>query len=220
MNKRYAIFDMDGTILDSMPVWRGLGKSYLLSHNIIPPSDLRKIIAPLTLSETAGYFQTLGVAGTVEEIVESLNSYMRVQYETTIGPREGIEDYIKALQSLGVRCCVATATNAHLAELCLARLNLLHYFEFIVSCETIGIGKTEPDVYFHAARLLGAQPGEIAVLEDAPYAAETAKQAGFYVIGIYDPCSERHQERLKATIDEYITDYTVAARAVKAVVEP
>lgn len=215
MLKRYAIFDMDGTILDSMPVWRSLGKNFLLANNVTPPEDLRKIIAPLTLPATAEYFQTLGIKGGVEEIVEALNGYMRAQYETTIAPRACVEDYIKALHNRGVRCCVATATDERLAKICLERLNLLHYFEFIVSCETIGIGKTQPDVYFLAAQRLGAEPHEIAVLEDAPYAAETAKQAGFYVIGIHDPSAERHQARLKETIDEYITDFAEAAKAVE-----
>lgn len=211
MNKRFAIFDMDGTLLDSMPVWRGLGKNFLLSQGITPPEDLRKIIAPLTLPQSAGYFQTLGVTGTVEEIVDALNNYMRAQYETAIQPRENAAQYLNALKAAGVRCCVATATDEALARICLTRLGFLQYFEFIVSCEAIGVGKTSPAVYHAAAQRLGAAPADIAVYEDAPYAAETAKQAGYYIVGVYDPSAERHQERLKQTIDEYIEDYAAAA---------
>lgn len=214
MNKRFAIFDMDGTLIDSMPVWRGLGASFLSLHGVTPPDDLRKIIAPLTLPQSAEYFQTLGVTGTVDEIVSALNAYMRAQYETTIGLREGVVAYLEALKSAGVRCCIATATNESLAQICLNRLKLLPYFEFIMSCETIGIGKTDPAVYDAAAQRLGAAPADIAVYEDAPYAAETAKQAGYYVIGVHDPSAERHQARLKLTIDEYLTDYAAAAAAL------
>lgn len=213
MNKSFAIFDMDGTLLDSMPAWRGLGKNFLQSHNITPPSDLRKIIAPMTLVQSAEYFKTLGVTGTAEEIVDALNNYMREQYRTTIAPREHVAQYLEALKMAGVRCCVATATDVALAQLCFERLGLMTYFDFIVSCEDIGIGKTSPAVYHAAAEKLGAAPGDIAVYEDIPYAAQTAKKAGYYVVGVYDPSAEKYQPSLKLTIDEYIEDYAAAAAA-------
>ncbi|HWP52031.1 MAG TPA: HAD family phosphatase [Clostridia bacterium] len=213
MNKHFAIFDMDGTLIDSMPVWRGLGRTFLLSRGIAPPEDLRKTIAPMTLPQSADYFKTLGVTGTTGEIVDALNGYMRTQYETTIEPRENVAPYLDALKGAGVRCCVATATDEALARICLARLGLLKYFEFIVSCENIGVGKTSPAVYHAAAQRMGAAPADIAVYEDVPYAAETAKRAGYYTIGVYDPSAEKHQSRLKQTIDDYIEDYAVAAEA-------
>lgn len=205
---------MDGTLIDSMPAWRELGKNFLLSNNIAPSADLRKIIAPMTLPQSADYFKTLGVSGTTDEIVGALNGYMRTQYETTIQPRESVAQYLDVLKAANVRCCVATATDEALARICLERLDLLKYFEFIVSCEDIGVGKTSPAVYHAAAERLGAVPGDIAVYEDVPYAAETAKQAGYFVVGVYDPSAERHQARLMLTIDEYIADYAAAAAAL------
>lgn len=214
MNKRFAIFDMDGTLIDSMPAWRGLGRNFLLSRGITPPEDLRKIIAPMTLQQSAEYFKTLGVKGNTAAIVNALNSYMRAQYETVIEPCANVSQYLDAIKATGVRSCVATATDEALARACLERLDLLKYFEFVISCEDIGVGKTSPAVYHAAAARLGAAPTDVAVYEDVPYAAETAKQAGYYVVGVYDPSAEQHQQRLKLTTDEYISDYAVAAAAL------
>lgn len=214
MNKRFAIFDMDGTLIDSMPIWRGLGAAFLRAHGVSPPEDLRKALASQTLAQTAEYFKKLGVKGTINGIIDALNDYMRVQYETTIDLREDVLTYLDALKSAGVRCCVATATNQELAQICLERLKIINHFEFIMSCETIGKGKTDPAVYDMAAKRLGAAPADIAVYEDAPYAAETAKRAGYYVIGVYDPSAKHHQQRLRLASDCYLIDYAAAAAQI------
>lgn len=211
MNKRFALFDMDGTLIDSMPFWQSLGSDYLRAHGVTPPANLREVIGPMTISGAAAYFAALGITDTVEQIVNECNSMMRRAYSSVIPPRKGVEGYLAALRARGVRCCVATATDTKLAALCLERLGLLRYFEFIESCEQLGIGKDRPDIYLIAARKLGCtDPADAAVFEDAPYAARTAKQAGFYTVGVFDPAAETPPEELLATADAYITDYTEA----------
>ena len=108
--------------------------------------------------------------------------------------------------------CVASATAEDLMDACLTRLGVAHYFSFLLSCETIGVGKSRPDVYFEAAKRLGAQPEDIAVFEDALYAANTAKQAGFYTIAIQDDSNQPHWEELTALADEKILDWQAAAQ--------
>ena len=103
--------------------------------------------------------------------------------------------------------CVASATAEPLMEACLSRLGVAHYFQFLLSCETVGAGKSRPDVYFTAAERLGARPEEIAVYEDALYAARTAKEAGFYVVGIYDDSASEHWDELKELADEWIKEW-------------
>ena len=100
--------------------------------------------------------------------------------------------------------CVASATAEPLMEACLSRLGVAHYFQFLLSCETVGAGKNRPDVYFAAAERLGAEPEEIAVYEDALYAARTAKEAGFYVVGVYDDSASGHWDELKELADEWM----------------
>jgi beta-phosphoglucomutase-like phosphatase (HAD superfamily) len=92
-------------------------------------------------------------------------------------------------------------------ELCLHRLGIYDRFEFILSCETVGVGKNRPDVYYAAAQRLGAAPGEIAVYEDSLYAAQTAAKAGFYVVGVYDQNAQNHWEALTALAAETIRDW-------------
>lgn len=216
MSKPYAIFDMDGTLVDSMPYWKNLGRDYLISKGIAVPADLRSRLLKMTMLETGAYFGSLGVRGGPEQIVGEINELMHQNYRTVVGPRDGVGEYLEALRERGVKMCVATMTNAGLASTCLERLGLMRYFDFIASCEDTGIGKARPHIYQLAAGRMGArQPEEVAVLEDAPYAARTARDAGFYAVGVYDPFSEQKQEELRGIVAEYIADYREAAAALR-----
>ena len=106
--------------------------------------------------------------------------------------------------------CVASATAEHLMESCLTRLGVRNYFNFLLSCETVGAGKRSPLVYQEAARRLGAVPGDIAVYEDALYAVQTSKAAGFYVLGIYDDGASGIWETIAKIADEIIINWEEA----------
>ena len=110
--------------------------------------------------------------------------------------------------------CVASATAEDLMEACLTRLGVAKYFSFLLSCETVGAGKNRPDVYWESAKRLGAEPVEIAVYEDALYAAETAKSAGFYTVAVRDDSNQLHWETLTALTDEVILDWQTAAQTL------
>ena len=99
-------------------------------------------------------------------------------------------------------------------EACLTRLGVAKYFSFLLSCETVGAGKNRPDVYWESAKRLGAEPAEIAVYEDALYAAETAKTAGFYTVAVRDGSNQPHWETLTALADEKILDWQTAAQTL------
>ena len=110
--------------------------------------------------------------------------------------------------------CVASATAEDLMDACLGRLGVAQYFSFLLSCETVGTGKNRPDVYCEAAKRLGAQSEDIAVYEDAHYAAKTAKQAGFYTVAVRDDSNQPHWETLTALADEVILDGQTAAQTL------
>ena len=174
MDKNFAIFDMDGTLIDSMFFWKNLASEYLESKGIKQiPEDILERIKPMTMSESAALFQReFGLIGDPEA---QMNAMMDAHYRRDIPLKTGVSAYLEALCHKGVSMCVASATAEDLMDACLTRLGVAHYFSFLLSCETIGVGKSRPDVYFEAAKRLGAQPEDIAVFEDALYAANTAK---------------------------------------------
>ena len=103
--------------------------------------------------------------------------------------------------------CVASATAEPLMEACLKRLGIRGYFEFLLSCETVGAGKQSPLVYQESARRLHAAPAEIAVYEDALYAVQTAKDAGFYVVGVNDESATKNWQTITDIADEIILNW-------------
>ena len=139
---------------------------------------------------------------------------MDEHYRRDIPLKPGVTVYLEALQRKGVAMCVASATAEDLMDACLSRLGVAHYFSFLLSCETVGIGKNRPDVYWESAKRLGAESAEIAVYEDALYAAETAKNAGFYTVAVRDDSNQPHWENLTALADEAILDWQTAAQTL------
>ncbi len=119
---QYAIFDMDGTLIDSMPAWSRLGGDYLRSKGVTPPDDLRDKVASMTMLECGEYASGLGVPGSPQVIAGELTAWMERQYRETIPEREGVQDYLRLCRDAGVKMCVATATDRILAEACLERL--------------------------------------------------------------------------------------------------
>ena len=209
MDKKYAIFDMDGTLIDSMVFWKNLATEYLTCKGILQiPADILEQIKPMTMSESAALFRReFGLTGDVEA---QMNEMMEDHYRNDIPLKPGAWEYLENLHRQGVRMCVASATAEHLMESCLTRLGVRQYFEFLLSCETVGAGKRSPLVYQESARRLGTVPGEIAVYEDALYAVQTAKAAGFHVVGVYDDSAADSWQAIEQESDEVILNWEEA----------
>ena len=214
MNKPFAIFDMDGTLIDSMPFWRDLSKDFLGSKGItVLPPDLGEVLKTMTMRDSAVYFtETLGVAGTPEQANEEMTAIMETHYRAHIPLKPGVRDYLEVLRQRGVRMCVASATPTPLADACLRRLEVRDWFEFLLSCDDVGAGKRSPAIFLEAARRLRAAPGDTMVFEDALHAARTAQDAGFPVAAVYDAGTGDDWPDLEALAEETIRDWTVSAR--------
>lgn len=211
MDKKYAIFDLDGTLVDSMPFWKNLSREYLIAKGVKDvPADILERIRPLTVKESAGLFiDELGIGGTVESVAAEINSMMGEHYKNDVPEKPGVEGYLKMLKEKGVRMCVASATVEELIDACLDRLGLLRYFEFSLSCDTVGKGKSSPLVYQEAARRMGAAAGEAAVYEDSLLASATAKNAGFYLCVVADPANADTWDELCAIGDEALESWAI-----------
>ena len=203
-----AIFDLDGTLLDSMFIWDTIGEEYLRSLGKEPHEDLKETFMTLTLEEAAEYYREhYGVTLSVKEIVDGVNSMVEQTYRTKVTLKPGISEYLAWLKENGVRMCVATVTDRYLVEETLERFGVRHYFLEIFTCAEVGFGKDKPIIYQQALEHLGTEKSDTYVFEDLPFALNTAKTDGFPTVGVYDR-HEEHQDELKELSDYYVLDFT------------
>lgn len=202
---KYAIFDMDGTIIDSMPAWKNLGRDYLKGKGVKAPENLNEIIDAMSMIESAEFFRKeFGITDSAKQIISDVNKLIEHKYKHEIPLKSWVKEYLSRLQEDGITMCVATATSVGLAEAVLKRLEVIRYFSFIVSCDEVGVGKTKPDIYYYALEKMGADIEDTMVYEDAPYAMKTAKEAGFYTMGVHDESQDKIKEEIKLLCDRYI----------------
>lgn len=214
MNKKFAIFDMDGTLVDSGTVWGQTSAGYFAGLGVTIPASLIEETAHLSMMETAARFvQGSGLPLTPEEVAEEINRRMELHYRTDIPLKPGAEPFLRRLQAAGVRMCVASSTAQPLIEACIQRLGVGDCFEFLLSSEAVGAGKDRPDIYLEAARRLGGGPEDTIVFEDLLFAVQTARSAGFQTAAIYDEASAGDEAALRETADFYVTRWDDPALA-------
>jgi len=191
MRIRGAIFDMDGTLVDSLmfwdDFWARLGKKYLGKADFRPTEEVDRAVRTMILSDAAVYINRACALGASDgEIVEYSIGMLEEFYKTTAKVKRGATELLRTMQSEGVRLAVASATDKKYVLIALRCLGLDKYFDIITSCSEIGRGKDCPDVYLMARDLIGLRTEDVAVFEDAPLAVRTASEAGFFTVGVFD----------------------------------
>ena len=211
-----AIFDLDGTLLDSMSIWDTIGEDYLRSLGIEPRENLAETFKTFTLEESAEYYRThYGVTLSVAEIVDGVNRMIEDFYKNTVPLKKGVSEFLAGLSKAGVRMCIATVTDKYLVEAALKRLGVRGYFSEIFTTAEVGCSKNKPTIYRTALDHLGTPKSETVVFEDTLHALMTAKNDGFPVVAVYDK-HEKNQERLKEIADIYIEDFDTLFKKFKS----
>lgn len=199
-----AIFDVDGTLLDSMEIWEDVGVRYLNSIGIEAKPDLEKILFTMSIPEGIAYIkEEYHLVQQTDEIMEGILAVIRSYYEETAPLKEGVVGILEEMRERKIPMVVATSNNKEEVEAAFRRLKISDYFETIITCEEVGAGKTKPDIYLEAAKYLRTKPEETLVFEDVLHAIHTAKSAGFLVVGLYDEASKSDQEEIKKEADWY-----------------
>lgn len=204
-----AIFDLDGTLLDSMHIWDTIAEDYLKSHGITPNSDIREAVKSMSIQQVCEHFcNVYGLPLTNGEIAKGVNGMIEDFYFNHVVLKDGVPEMLNKLQSRGVKMCVATATDRYLVEAGLRRNGIFKYFSQIFTCTEVGAGKDEPDIFFHALEHLGTDIKETIVFEDALYAIKTAAEAGFIVAALYDNSAKDKQDEIKSCANYYFKSFT------------
>lgn len=203
---RGAIFDLDGTLLASMPLWNSFGARYLKALGKEPHEDLTETFRTFTLEQAAVYYQThYDIALSVEEIVSGANRMIEQYYRSEVQLKSGAAEFLQELTEQGMKLCIATVTDRSLTEMSLERLGVRHFFVKIFTAAELGCDKTTPALYRAAQRYLNTEKAETVIFEDAYHAVRTAREDRFPTVAVFDG-SEPQQEELRRIADCYLAD--------------
>lgn len=206
-----AIFDVDGTLLDSMEIWEEAGIRYLKKQKIEPEPGLSRLLFPMTMEEAACYMQeTYHLSQSTDQIIEGILHTVQDFYYYEAPLKSGVKELLEKMKQRKIPMVIATSSERDHIDAAFQRLGIAHYFERIFTCSEVGVGKSQPLVYQKAAEYLGTKPGDTCVFEDVLHAIRTAKKAGFYTAAVYDRFSDNDQEEIKKTADLYYADLRTA----------
>lgn len=207
-NIKAVIFDLDGTLVDSMWMWRNIDIEYLGRYGIPLPETLQKDISGMSFSETAVYFkETFGIPESLEEIKQTWNEMAYYKYTHEVPLKPGVLAFLKRLKAKGIRTGIATSNSRELVEAVVKSLNIGEYLDEIhTSCE-VEKGKPAPDIYLLVAECLGVQPEHCMVFEDIPEGILAGLRAGMKVCAVEDAFSLDQTAEKKKLADYYIAHY-------------
>lgn len=207
-----VIFDMDGTLIDSMGVWKEVDYDFLSKRHKSMPTDIQKQIEGLSFTETAEYFKTrFSLNESIEEIKNEWTEMVREHYEYSIPLKEGVLEYLSYLNKNGIKIGLATSNSRDLVLPVLNRTGILKYFTSIVTGSEVSRDKSFPDIFLRVAHELNASPSRCLVFEDTVSGITGAKKAGMKVIAVYDEYSLPYKDTIISLADRYISSFNEIA---------
>ena len=208
MSKIY-IFDLDGTLVDSMPIAFNIVLDFLIERNISYPDNFVKILTPLGFRGIARYYaEAMGVQLSSEEIYACFEQSLQNAYEKKIALKPNVKTTLERLRARGDRLNVLTASPHAFTDACLKNNGVYDLFENVWSSEDFGCLKSNPKIYHMAAERLNTSVGKCIMTDDNLQVLETAKAAGAQALGVYDEYSADDTEKIQALADGYIHDFS------------
>lgn len=203
-----CIFDLDGTLLDSMHVWQKVDEAYLARYGIEFDPSFSEEIKKMTFKESAVYFiEKFNIPKSEKEIMNDWNEMVEREYQFNIPLKAGAREFLARLKHSGIKMCVATSCNKKHALLALERLQIIDYFDFVKTCKDVGKNKEHPDIYIECAKNLNSEISNIMVFEDLLMALQVAKNEGFKTCGIKDILSIHEESEIKQVCDYYLESF-------------
>lgn len=211
-----VIFDMDGTLIDSMWMWKDIDKEFLAERGIEMPSDLQKCIEGQSITQTAEYFiNRFGFTDTVEDLKNIWNEMAKEAYLTKVPAKPGVFDFIKEVKKRGLKVGVATSNSTELMNIALEGTGLGKYIDVAFSGCMVPHGKPAPDVYLITAEALGVDPTRCMCFEDVAKGLEAGRAAGMRCVGIYDDSCLDTKDEMIALSDYYFDDFNEALEEIE-----
>ncbi|MCR1918690.1 HAD family phosphatase [Frisingicoccus caecimuris] len=203
-----VLFDLDGTLVESMSMWGDIDVDYLKKFHIPVPEGLQKAIEGLSMYQTAVYFkENFAIEDSLEEIMDEWNRMAYEKYTTEIPLKPGARAFLNGLKDKNIPCGIATSNSRILTEAILKSHQVENYFSVMVTGDEITNGKPDPEVYLEAAKKMGVAPEHCLVFEDIPFGIIAGKRAGMTVCAVEDAYSMKDMEEKIRLADFYIKSY-------------
>ena len=209
-NSKAIIFDLDGTLIDSMNVWSDIDKEFFKMHDLPFEEDYQKEIGHKGLKEIAAYTKTrYNLKESEDEIISIWLDMAKEAYAYKIPLKEGVKSFLEYLQSKNIKMGIATSNSLELTELVLKHHDIYKYFSKVVTVNELKTNKGSPDIYLHISNSFGLIPSECIVFEDLLTGIKTAKKAGYKVVGVKEISSSDKEKEIREIADLYISNYNL-----------
>lgn len=207
-NIKAVIFDLDGTLVDSMWMWHAIDVEFLGEYGYECPEDLHRVIEGMSFSEGAVYFkERFHIPLSLEEIKAVWTQMAIDKYRYEVPLKTGVKEFLELIKKKNIKCGIATSNGRELVDAVIDSLGIKEYFQTVTTACEVKAGKPEPDIYLYVAGQLGVDPEDCLVFEDIPAGIQAGKRAGMKVCAVEDEFSRMLKEEKLALADYFIDDY-------------